>query len=146
LEEGDWVVDAGKGRIEPKSSAEKAPLATVGSVGGSMAGMDASSNLVLAKVVDSPCCCAGVKWSIVQDVACGKARLKKEQICVSDRSLQREPASARSFFFSARNVVGAATWCYGATRSVGGESILRGLKYWCCPCVSTKWRSSCPIH
>jgi hypothetical protein len=33
LEEGDWVVDAGEGRIEPESSAEKAPLVPVGSVG-----------------------------------------------------------------------------------------------------------------
>ncbi len=95
MEEGDWVVDAGKGRIEPKSSAEKAPLATVGSVGGSMAGMDASSNLVLAKAVDSPCFCSDVRWSVVQDVACGKARLKKAHSCESVRSQRREAASTR---------------------------------------------------
>jgi hypothetical protein len=74
LEEGDRVVDAGKGGVEAESRAEAAPLAPVGAVGGCAAGMDASGNLVLAKAVESPCCCAGVKWSIVQDVACGNAR------------------------------------------------------------------------
>jgi hypothetical protein len=34
--------------------------------------MDPSGNLVLAKAVDSQCCCLDVWCSICQDVACGK--------------------------------------------------------------------------
>ena len=61
LEERDRVVDASEGRIESQLSAEEGPLAPVGLVGGGPTGMDSSGNLVLAKAVDSPCCCAGVR-------------------------------------------------------------------------------------
>jgi hypothetical protein len=111
LEQWDGILDAGKGGVEAESRAENAPLSPVGAVGGLATGMDASGNLVLAKAVESPCCCAGVRWSIVQDVACGKARLKKEQSCESERSQRREAASARWLSLPARKVVGAAIRC-----------------------------------
>jgi hypothetical protein len=106
LEQGDGVVDAVERGVEAEPFAELAPLSPVGAVGGSAAGMDASGNLVLAKAVDSPCCCVGVSWSMVQDVACGKAWLKKETSCESERSQRREVASARWFNLPARNVMG----------------------------------------
>ena len=61
LEERDGIVDAVEGGIEAQVGAEERPLAPVGLVGACPAGMDASGNLVLAKAVDSPCCCAGVR-------------------------------------------------------------------------------------
>jgi hypothetical protein len=87
LEEWDGFSTPGEGGVKNESHAEEAPLTPVGPVSGGAAGRDAGgSNLVLAKVVESPCCGADVKWSIIQDVACGNARSKKEQSCGSDRS------------------------------------------------------------
>jgi hypothetical protein len=95
LEERDRVADAGEGWIEAELGAEEAPLAPVGAIGRGAARMDASGNLVLAKAVDSPCCCCDVRCNIFQDFACGNSRLKKEQSCESDSSQRREAASAR---------------------------------------------------
>jgi hypothetical protein len=74
LEEGDWVVDPIEGGVEPQLGAEGAPLSPIGPVSGGLLRMDPSGNLVLAKAVDSPCCCLDVRCSICQDVACGKER------------------------------------------------------------------------
>jgi hypothetical protein len=94
LEERDWVVHSIEGVVELQGSAECVPLAPIGLVGCCLAGIDASGNLVLAKAVDSPCCCSSIRWSICQDVACGKPRLKKEHNCESDRSHRWEAAWA----------------------------------------------------
>jgi hypothetical protein len=67
LEEGNGVLYAGEGGIEAEVGTETGPLPPIGAVGCRLARMDASGNLVLAKMVDNPACCAGVKWSIVQD-------------------------------------------------------------------------------
>jgi hypothetical protein len=74
LEEGDWVVDLIEGGVEPQLGAEGASLSPVGPVDGGSRRMDPIGNLVLAKAVDSPCCCLDVRCSICQDVACGKER------------------------------------------------------------------------
>jgi hypothetical protein len=95
LEEGNGIVDTGEGGVEAELGAELAPLSPVGAIGGGSLRMDSSGNFVLAKAVDSPCCCSNVRWSIVQDVSCGKRRLKRAQSCESDRSQRREAASAR---------------------------------------------------
>jgi hypothetical protein len=95
LEDGDLVGDAGKGGVETETAAEFAPDTPAGVVGGGSAGMDASGNRVLAKAVDSPCFCCDVRWSMRQDVACGKERSNRAQSCESERSQRREAASAR---------------------------------------------------
>jgi hypothetical protein len=109
LEERNRVVDGGERWVEAEVGTEERPLSPVRAIGGCTAGMDASGNLVLTKAVDSPCCCSCVRRSIVQDVACGKTRLKKAHSCESVRSQRRDAASARWLSLPARKVMGAAT-------------------------------------
>jgi hypothetical protein len=69
LKERDWVLDAGNGWIEAQLGTKEAPLPPIGPISGRSARMHSRGNLVLAKAVDSACCCADVGWSIFQDVA-----------------------------------------------------------------------------
>jgi hypothetical protein len=113
LEQWDWIVNAVEGGAETEVSAEGGPLSPVGAASGGAAGMDASSNLVLAKAVDSPCRCCDVRWSIRQDVACGNSRSKKEQSCESESSHRQEAAPARWLFCASEEGNGGGHVVYG---------------------------------
>jgi hypothetical protein len=84
LEERDGVLESVKGRVKVHKLAQKVhhlrqlvPPVLFNTQ------MDASSKLVLANAVDSPRCCSDVRCSICRDVACRKARSKKERSCES---------------------------------------------------------------